>query len=102
MRAWFSEERMQQLGYFSHLIAREYRIKDVNVSQASKALRNCTMRILKQQHKPLVSAFTLCTLVTHLLVFFKNTEDSNEMAHNAAFLSISTLTIRLRGPNNLF
>ena len=76
---------MQQLGYFSLFIARELRIEDVNAFQASKALLNCTMRVLKQKHQPLVSALTLCTLVTHLLVFFKNTEDSNEMAHNAAF-----------------
>ena len=43
MRAWFSEERMQQLGYFSLIIARELRIEDVNAFQASKALRNCSM-----------------------------------------------------------
>ena len=35
--AWFSEERMQQLGYFSLFIARELRIDDVNAIQASKA-----------------------------------------------------------------
>ena len=34
MRAWFSEERLQQLGYFSLFIARELRI-DVNDFQAS-------------------------------------------------------------------
>ena len=44
----FSEERMQQLGYFSLFIARELRIKDVHAFQASKALRNCSMRVLKQ------------------------------------------------------
>ena len=43
MQAWFSEERMQQLGYFSLFIARERRTEDVEAFQASKALRNCTM-----------------------------------------------------------
>ena len=51
---------MQQLGYFSLFIARELRIEDVNTFQASKALRNCTMRVLKQKHQPFVSALTLC------------------------------------------
>ena len=36
MRAWFSEERMQQLGYFSLFIARERRIEYVNAFQAAK------------------------------------------------------------------
>ena len=66
VRAWFSEERLQQLGYFSLFIARELRIEDVKAFQAYKAIRNCTMRVLKQKHQPFVSALTLCTLVTHL------------------------------------
>ena len=66
VREWLSEVRMQQLEYFSLLIARELRIEDVNTFQASKALRNCSMRVLKQKHQPLVSALTLCTLLTHL------------------------------------
>ena len=41
---------MQQLGYFSLFIARELRIEDVNAFQASKSLRNCTIRVLKQKH----------------------------------------------------
>ena len=45
VRTWFSVERMQQLGYFSLFIARELRIEDVNALQASKALRNCSMRV---------------------------------------------------------
>ena len=57
---------MQQLGYFSVFIARELRIEDVHAFQASKALRNCSMRALKQYHQPFVSALTLCTLVSHL------------------------------------
>ena len=48
VRAWFSEEQMQQLGYFSTFIARELRTEDVNTFQASKALRKCSMRVLKQ------------------------------------------------------
>ena len=36
--AWFSEERLQQLGYFSLFIARELRIEDVNDFQAAKPL----------------------------------------------------------------
>ena len=48
VRAWFSEERMKQLGYFSLFIARELRIEDVNAFQAPKALRNCSMRVFKQ------------------------------------------------------
>ena len=86
MRAWFSEERMQQLVYFSlFFIEKELRIEDVNVFQASKALRNCKMRVLKQKHQSLVSALTLCTLYSFMSISFKSTEDSNEMAHNAAF-----------------
>ena len=84
MRAWFSEERIQQLGYFLLFIARELRIEDVNAFKASKALRNFTMRVLKQKHQPLVSALTFVLYSDSFMSIF-NTEDSNEMAHNAAF-----------------
>ena len=76
MRAWFSEERMQQLVYFSLFIA----IEDVN------AFRNCIIRVLKQIHKPFgISINPLYFSDSFMSIFLKNTEDSNEMAHNAAF-----------------
>ena len=34
--------------FLTFFIARELRIEDVNDFQASKALRNCSMRVLKQ------------------------------------------------------
>ena len=63
-----------------------YSIEDVNAFQASKALRNCTMRVLKQKHQPFgISINPLYFSDSYFSIFFKNTEDSNEMAHNAAF-----------------
>ena len=80
MRASFSEERMQQLGYLSLFIARELRIEDVNAFQAAKALRNCSTitPVIGISINPLYSSDSFMSI-------FKNTEDSNEMKHNAAF-----------------
>ena len=39
VQAWFSEERMQQLGYFSTFIARELRIENVYAFQAPKLFK---------------------------------------------------------------
>ena len=44
----FSEERMQQLEYFSIFIAGELRTEDGKAFQAAKTLRNRPMRVLKQ------------------------------------------------------
>ena len=40
--------RKNECNNFSFFIARELRIEDVNAFQAAKALRNCSMRVLKQ------------------------------------------------------
>ena len=85
MWAWFSEERIQQLGYFSLFIARELRIEDVNAFQASKALQNCTMRVLKQKTPAIGISINPLYSSDSFMSIFKNTEDSNEMAHNAVF-----------------
>ena len=83
---------MQQLGYFSLFIARELRIEDVDAFQASKSLRTCTMRVLKRKHQPLVSALTLCTLVTHWWLFFKKHRRFKWNGAQCNILSMSTLT----------
>ena len=84
MRAWFSEERKQQLGYFSTFIARELRTEDVYAFQASKALPNCSLRVLKKITP------AICISINHLyssdsFISTLNTKDTYEMAHNEAF-----------------
>ena len=83
MRAWFSEERLQQLGYFSLFIARELRIEDVNDFQASKALRNCSMSL--ETITPAIGISINPLYSSNSFMSVLNTKNSNEMAHNAAF-----------------
>ena len=82
MRTWFSAEQMQQLGYFSLFTAREFRIKDVNAFHGSSKLFDESLETITPaigiSINPLYSSDPFMSI-------FKNTEDSNEMAHNAAF-----------------
>ena len=72
---------MQQLGYFSLFIARELRIEDVNAFQASKAHESLETKTPAIG----ISINPLYSNDSFMSIFLKNTEDSNEMAHNAAF-----------------
>ena len=71
--------RLQQQRYFSTFIARELRTEDVNTFQASKdeSLETIILAICISIN-PLYSSDSFMSI-------FLNTEDSNEMAYNAAF-----------------
>ena len=91
MRAWFSEEPVQQLGYFSLFIASVLRIENVNAFQASKALRHCSM--ILETITPAIGIITPAIGISinplyssdSFMSILKNTEDSNEMAHSVTF-----------------
>ena len=85
MRAWFSEKPIQQLGFFSLFIARELRIEDVSISGLESSSKLYNEGLETKTPAIGININPLYSNDSFMSIFFKNTENSNEMAHNAAF-----------------